>query len=116
MTCLNSLILCLLLTRRQKRSCLQKMLPGAAEAAAIRSGPNGQDWWLDSRAAWDATLGLSRFPMAGTCAGHAAATLAQLSWVWRRVRRQSDKRQKEQQENCFLLFPGQSSSFQFNYL
>lgn len=68
-TCMHSLILWLLLTRRQKRSCLRKMLPGAAEATAIRSGPNGQGWWLDNRAAWEAQSGLSRFPTAGNCAG-----------------------------------------------
>lgn len=50
-TCLNSLILWLLLTRREKRSCLQKRLPGAAEATAIRSSPNGPGRWLNNRAA-----------------------------------------------------------------
>lgn len=93
------------------------MLPGVAEARAIRSGPNGQGWWLDDRAAWEAQGGLSRFPMAGTCAGSAAATLAHLSWVWRRVRRQVTKdRRRSSRRIAFLLFPGQSSSFQFNNL
>ena len=67
--CLDSLILCLLLTRREKRSCFQKMLPGAAEATAIRSGPDAQGWWLDNRAAWDTRGGFGRFPRAGTRAG-----------------------------------------------
>lgn len=40
----SSLILWLLLTRREKRSCLEKVLPGAAEATAIRRGPNSQGW------------------------------------------------------------------------
>lgn len=39
--------------------------------------------WLDNRAAWEAQGGLSRFPMAGTGAGFSAATLAQMSLVWR---------------------------------
>ena len=64
------------------------MLPGAVEAAAIRSGPNGHGWWLDNGAAWDAQGVFSRFPTAGTCTGYSAATLAWMSFIWRRVRRQ----------------------------
>lgn len=87
-TCLNSLILCLLLTRKEKRSCLENMLSGAVEATAIRSSPNGHGWWLDNREAWDAQGGVSRFPTAGTCTGYSAATLTWMSLIWRRVRRQ----------------------------
>lgn len=105
-TCMNSLILWLLLTRRQKRSCLRKMLPGAAEATAIRSGPNGQGWWLDNRAAWDAQGGLSRFPMAGNCAGCFCCHLDAAELGLEESQEASDKRQEmEPRENCFPPIP-----------
>lgn len=57
----------LLLTRREKRSCLQKRPPGAAEATAIRSGPSGRDvagwqgsWGCTRRRADSQRLALSR--------------------------------------------------------
>lgn len=53
-----------LLTRREKRSCLEKVLPGAAEATAIRRGPNGQGWWRATRVAGRAEGGQAK---AATC-------------------------------------------------
>lgn len=81
------------------------MLPGAAEATAIRSGPNGQGWWLDNRAARDAQGGLSRFPMAGNCAGCFCCHLGTAELGLEESQEGIDKREMEQQENCFPPIP-----------